>query len=267
MSNQVRPFLNIVCIQFDIVWEKPEENLAILGELLNQLEGKQVDLIVLPELFTSGFSMSPTTFAETMDGITISWMKEQAKRFKALIMGSVAIKEKGKYFNRVIAVDPDTNKVWQYDKRHLFRMGGEHDVYQAGREKVVIPFRGWKIAPMVCYDLRFPVWSRRSLKQKPNFDYDVLVYMANWPEKRQLAWQLLLHARAIENAAYVIACNRLGTDGTNTDYIGLSQVIDHRGGILWRAKRNHKLPHIAQIGHEELSSFRNKFPVHLDADV
>ena len=198
--------INVTLIQSDIIWEDKVSNLKNYQNKISQIES--TDLIVLPEMFTTGFSMNPKDISETMSGETIQWMKSNASKMNSAICGSIIIEEDDKYFNRFIWVNPD-GSICQYDKKHLFSFAGEDKNYTAGNEKIIIEYKGWKICPLVCYDLRFPVWSRNSE------DYDLLIYVANWPTKRKLAWKSLLVARAIENQCYVIGVNRVGKDENN----------------------------------------------------
>jgi predicted amidohydrolase len=215
--------INVTLIQSDIIWEDRISNLKKYQEKLNQIES--TDLIILPEMFTTGFSMSPKDISEKMDGETIQWMKQNAHKMNSAICGSIIIEEDTKYFNRFIWVNPD-GSIHHYDKRHLFSFAGENENYTPGNEKIIIEYKGWKICPLICYDLRFPVWSRNSE------DYDLLIYVANWPDKRKSAWKSLLTARAIENQCYVIGVNRVGEDSKNY-YSGDSSLINALGETLY----------------------------------
>ena len=219
----------------------------------------KTDLIILPEMFTTGFSMQPEKLAEDMNGTTIRWMSLKSQEWNCIITGSLIIKEKGKYLNRLIWMAPDGNFQY-YDKRHLFRMGEEHDHYTAGDIKLITKFRGWGFRPLICYDLRFPVWSRN------RSDYNVLIYIANWPESRREVWKSLLVARALENQAYVIGVNRIGSDGRNISYSGDSMLVDSRGQIISETEPYEESAETVRISLDELMEFREKFPVYLDAD-
>ncbi|WP_299524934.1 amidohydrolase [Winogradskyella sp.] len=222
MSNS----LTVAIIQTNLIWENPKANRNNIEDKVNTI--KNVDLIILPEMFTSGFTMNAATVAETMDGETISWLKQLAKKQRAAITGSLVISENGNYFNRLVFVEPSGNII-HYDKRHTFTLAGEHKVYTAGKEKVVFNYKGWKICPLICYDLRFPVWARNTE------NYDLLIYVANWPKVRVSAWDALLKARAIENMSYCIGVNRVGLDGNNYEYTGHSaayNVLGHRMDTL-----------------------------------
>jgi len=198
--------ISVSIIQSDIIWEDRLSNLENYQNKINQIES--TDLIVLPEMFTTGFSMNPKDISETMSGETIQWMKANASKMNSAICGSIIIEEDDKYFNRFIWVNPD-GSIHHYDKKHLFSFAGEDKNYTSGNNKLIIEYKGWKICPLICYDLRFPVWSRNSE------GYDLLIYVANWPDKRKLAWKTLLTARAIENQCYVIGVNRVGKDTKN----------------------------------------------------
>ena len=212
--------MRITTIQYDIVWEDKVTNLKNLTSKINTI---QSDVIVLPEMFTTGFTMNPKPFAESMTGKTIQWMKEIALTKDLAICGSIIIREEDKYFNRFIWVNPD-GTIYHYDKRHLFL--NEDVSYTPGDKKLIIEYKGWKICPLICYDLRFPVWSRNSE------DYDILIYVANWPDKRKLAWRSLLVARAIENQCYVIGVNRVG-EGSGLVYSGGTSLINALGEVQY----------------------------------
>ncbi|AOW21360.1 amidohydrolase [Urechidicola croceus] len=220
--------LNIVAVQADIFWEDIDANIKNYNSILLEIS-HEVDLIVLPEMFSTGFSMEPYTCAEKMNGISVSWMIQIAKEKQVAITGSLIIKENDEYYNRLVFVFPN-GRLETYDKRHLFSLGGEDKFYSSGREKLIVEYKGWKIFPLICYDLRFPVWSRNT------DDYHILIYVANWPKPRINAWDSLLKARAIENMCYVIGVNRVGLDGNNLEYIGHSQVYDILGNELERSK-------------------------------
>lgn len=213
--------LNITMIQCPLFWEQPEQNRTMFSEQIATIE-KPTDLIVLPEMFTTGFSMNPSSLAETNDGPSVKWMQEMARKSNSAITGSIIIQEEGKYFNRMFFVFPDGHYEY-YDKRHTFTFAGEDKAYQSGDKRLLITYKGWKIFPLICYDLRFPVWARNS------DDYDVILYVASWPQVRMLAWDTLLRARAIENMAYCVGVNRTGIDGNNHEYVGHSAIYDPLG--------------------------------------
>ncbi len=218
--------LRITTVQSSLHWEDVVSNLKMFNGQLTGLAG-MTDLVVLPEMFTTGFSMNARVLAEEMNGRTIDWMAGQAQRLDAVVTGSIIISENGIFFNRCIWMRPDGNLEY-YDKHHLFTMANEHKEYQAGQEKLITELHGWKICPLICYDLRFPVWGRNKE------GYDLLIYMANWPEKRSHHWRQLLIARAIENQAYVVGVNRVGTDGNGFNYQGDTSVIDYSGKLLYQ---------------------------------
>ncbi|MEL6660677.1 MAG: amidohydrolase, partial [Bacteroidota bacterium] len=215
--------LKLALVQADLIWENASRNRDKFERLLAGLS-PGTDIVVLPEMFSTGFSMEPQRLAEPMDGPTITWMREKAATLGAVITGSVIIEEGGKYFNRLLWITPD-GELEQYNKRHLFTLAGEEKVYTAGTEQLVLTYRDWKIMPLVCYDLRFPVWSRNQ------FQYDLLLYVANFPDKRGFAWRTLLQARAIENQSYTIGLNRVGTDGNGIYYAGDSMLVNYDGSI------------------------------------
>jgi predicted amidohydrolase len=250
-------YLRVSLVQTDIIWENPSANLAILEEKLQALQG-QTDIIVLPEMFNTGFSMNDHG-VEIGRGPTTQWMQVMAKRLQVLLLGSFKCKEGIHFFNRLLAVEP-SGKIHQYDKRHLFRMGGEHEFYSAGKESIVISYAGWHIAPFVCYDLRFPVWSRNV-----NLNYDLAIYVANWPAARAHAWSTLLKARAIENLAYVVGVNRTGEDGNGLLYQGDSALIHFKGLGLVEMGASEDIQTYG-LSHADLVQFRTQFPAHLDAD-
>ena len=216
--------LTVVGIQADLVWENASKNRDYFEEVIATLE-TSVDLIVLPEMFTTGFSMHPSQVFETMDGATVAWMQTIAKEKDCAVTGSLVIQENNSYYNRLLFVHP-SGKIDTYDKKHLFTLAGEEKVYTAGTQKAMIAFRGWKICPLICYDLRFPVWSRNTE------DYDLLLYMASWPTPRIEAWNTLLKARAIENMSYVMGVNRIGRDANGYSYSGNSLILNYLGELL-----------------------------------
>lgn len=254
----IQEFLNIAVFQYDQVWENPSANLEKLDEMLNDL-ADNIDLVILPEMFTTGFSMNVSHLAETMEGNTLSWMKSRSKEYKTALAGSLIITENGRFFNRLVFVEP-SGKVTSYDKRHLFRMGNEEAHFSRGEDRVIVNYRGWRICLLICYDLRFPVWARN------RNDYDLLVYSANWPDARQEVWNTLLKARAIENQAYVVGANRVGVDGNSIRYSGGSQIIGPKGNVLTQAVDFAEQTISASLSLNELMRFRVSFPVLGDAD-
>jgi predicted amidohydrolase len=247
--------MNITTIQSNIIWEDKDSNLKNYQSKIDNIES---DLIILPEMFTTGFTMNPKPHAETMDGKTVQWMKENAFKKDLAICGSIIIEEEGKYFNRFIWVNPD-GSIHHYDKRHLFSFAGEDEHYTPGNSKIVIEYKGWKICPLICYDLRFPVWSRNTE------DYDVLIYVANWPSKRKMAWRSLLVARAIENQCYVIGVNRVGEDGNNLSYNGDTSLVNALGETLYINSQTEDV-FTTTLSKLELSKVRNLLPFLKDKD-
>ncbi|MGB8376504.1 MAG: amidohydrolase [Salegentibacter sp.] len=216
--------LRIAILQVNLKWEDARENRSLFTKEIEALSD-EVELIVLPEMFTTGFSMNAKVLAEKTDGATLQWMREMAQQKKSAITGSVIIEENGQYYNRLFFVFPD-GSYEKYDKRHTFTLAGEDKTYSAGTERLIVDYKGWRICPLICYDLRFPVWARNTE------DYDLLIYVANWPKKRVAAWDALLKARAIENMAFCIGLNRVGIDGDGYEYNGHSAVYDCLGNYL-----------------------------------
>ncbi len=255
--------LSITLIQSNLYWENPVANLAMFEEKIWKI-GK-TDVVILPEMFSTGFSMNASTLGEMINQNTFKWMKQMAKQTNCLIIGSFIAKEQGGYFNRLIWMEPG-GEYKAYDKRHLFRMGEENAVYSAGTTRLIASYKGWNICPMVCYDLRFPVWSRNRWDKATNrMEYDVLIYVANWPEARVFAWDTLLKARAIENLSYVVGVNRTGKDGKEIPYSGHSAAIGPKGEILCESGGLECIQTITLSG-QGLLDYRSKFPAYLDAD-
>lgn len=251
--------LNIAMIQSDLVWENPEQNRLNFSEKINAISDT-VDLIVLPEMFTSGFTMFPQFVAETMDGKTIQWMQSLATAKSAALVGSLVIKEHDNYYNRLVFVHPN-GLIDTYDKRHTFTLAGEDKVYKKGNQKLIINYKGFKIRPLICYDLRFPVWSRISE------DYDILLYVANWPKKRIKAWDTLLQARAIENMSYCIGVNRVGLDANNFEYPGHSAVYDALGEKLIDINPNTEAVKLVALTKFHVDAIRKKLRFLDDKDA
>ncbi|MBL7896803.1 MAG: amidohydrolase [Bacteroidia bacterium] len=259
--------MQVTLIQTSLFWEDREKNLAHFDNLLLSVKEK-TDLIVLPEMFTTGFTMNPSKLSEPASGPTLAWLQQKAKEKNTVITGSVAVEEKGNYFNRLFWVQPNGTFSF-YNKRHLFRMAGEDKHYSAGENKIIQAIGEFKICPLVCYDLRFPVWSRNTFtKNNGSYTaaYDVLIYVANWPEVRSYPWKQLLIARAIENQCFVIGVNRIGADGNNIAHSGDSMVINPRGEIISKTKANEESIETVTLDYNYLSEFRKVFPVGLDAD-
>jgi predicted amidohydrolase len=250
--------LSITGIQTNLYWEDKKVNLQMFEEKIQSIS-KPTEIVVLPEMFSTGFSMRPEKLAETMDGETVTWMKRMAAEKKIILTGSLVIEEDGHYFNRLIWMLPN-GQLGYYDKRHLFAYADEHRHYSAGSKRLIASAKGWKINLLVCYDLRFPVWSRQD-----QAGYDILIYVANWPERRIHAWETLLQARAIENQCYVVGVNRVGDDGNNIHYSGESMVVDAAGETIYQKKDEEDIFTVV-LDESHLESIRRKFPFWKDAD-
>ena len=249
--------LSVAIVQADLHWHDPAANLKMFADSIDKLQ-QPVDLIVLPEMFSTGFTMDAESQAESMDGPAMTWLRDVASQHGIAICGSLIIRDDDHYFNRFVVMRPNGDFEC-YDKRHLFRLADEHQHYSGGHRKVVFELKGWRICPMICYDLRFPVWSR-------NVEgYDLLLYVANWPSRRHLAWQTLVRARAIENQCYVAAVNRCGTDGNELPYLGGSAIIDYLGQDLLDLGEQPGQGS-ANLDAQLLTTFRERFPFHRDAD-
>ncbi len=252
--------LRVSLVQTDLEWQSAENNRKLLEPLLRPLEGA-TDLIVLPEMFTSAFAMGSGAIAEEHPGPTLAWMQQMAAATGAALTGSIAATENGQRYNRLLFVKPDAS-YRAYDKKHLFRMLGEDRRYAPGGRKVIVEWKGWRILPLVCYDLRFPVWSRYTQAEP----YDLLVYVANWPAARNHHWRTLLQARAIENLAYVAGVNRIGRDDNDLDYVGHSAVVDPQGNEVLQAGAVAGV-YTAVLKPTALTEWRAKFPAWMDADA
>jgi len=250
--------LRIAMLQSDLVWHRPELNMAAFAKKLRALSGGAFDLIVLPEMFTSGFTMEPENIAEPDSGPAHRWLAEMSTETGAAVCGSVAATSDGKFYNRMLWAEEGRTRA-VYDKRHLFRMAGEQEVYTAGTRSETVTLKGWKILPRICYDLRFPVWSRSS-------EAHLQLYTANWPAVRVDAWDKLAAARSIENLSYTAVVNRVGTDGKGIGYNGHSAVYDFKGNVLAGTPEGEEAVLTAELSMAELIRFREKFPAHLDAD-
>lgn len=248
--------------QFPSVWEGIDANLEAWSERMTQLDS-DIDLIILPEMFTTGFSMDVAGIAETMEGKAVTWMKAQAQKLNATVLGSIICRDGENVHNRAVVAKPD-GAVSHYDKRHLFTFADEDKHFTAGKSRLIIDVDGWKICPLVCYDLRFPVWSRNS--NHPEEQYDLLIYVANWPAARSAAWSGLLNGRAHENQAFVVGVNRVGVDGKGIEYSGDSAVIDPKGIMLAVGKPGEEGWVIADLNRDELLDYRDKFRALNDAD-
>lgn len=254
--------LSITTIQTNLIWEDKAANLYALEQKINSIQDP-TEIVVLPEMFSTGFSMQPSLFVETMEGETLNWMKKVSTQNKIILTGSIIIEEEGKYYNRLIWMLPN-GEYGYYDKRHLFAFGQEDKFYNAGNKRLIAQVKGFKINLQVCYDLRFPVWARQQNKSG-GMEYDVLIYIANWPEKRSHAWKTLLCARAIENQCYVVGVNRVGTDGNNIYHSGNSLVIDPSGQVLYHMPDDEDVNTVT-ISKDYLNEVREKFPFWKDGD-
>lgn len=251
--------LTITLIQTDLHWEDKTANLEMLREKIENIREK-TEIVILPEMFTTGFSMNSEILAEDINGETLQWMKNIASSKKIILTGSIIVRENEKYFNRLIWMLPN-GEFGCYDKRHLFAYGDEHLHYVAGKKRLIASVKGWKINLLVCYDLRFPVWSR----QATDNEFDVLIYVANWPDRRVHAWKTLLQARAVENQCYVVGINRVGQDGNGINYSGDSMIIDPLGEILYQKTSDEDI-FTYTLRKEKLREVRGKFPFWKDAD-
>lgn len=251
--------LNITLLQSTLHWEHIDENLNMFSKKVGAIK-EPTDLIILPEMFSTGFTMNNKVMAETMSGKAVAWMKKMAKEKNCVITGSLIIEESGKYFNRLVWMQPD-GSYETYDKRHLFRYANEQDHYSAGTKKLIVELNGWKICPLICYDLRFPVWIRNKNKA-----YDLLLFVANWPERRNHPWKTLLMARAMENQVYVAGVNRIGNDGNNIYHSGDSAVINYKGEIISKIQPHAETAETVTISKKELEDWRKTFPAWMDAD-
>lgn len=254
--------LNIVLIQNELAWEASTTNRTRFSGMIRSLEA--TDLVLLPEMFSTGFTVVPEKVAEEMDGPTVEWMRQTAIEQDIALAGSLIIREGGQYFNRLVFCHPDGG-MDTYDKRHLFRMGGEHERFGMGRNRLIVTFKGWRIMPLVCYDLRFPVWARNQYNEG-EFGYDLLFYVANWPAARSHHWKSLLTARAIENQCFVAGLNRVGTDGQGISYSGDSRVIGPKGELIAEAEPQTSSILRATLSLEELTDYRRRFQVGMDWD-
>lgn len=259
--------LRISLVQTDIIWEDKAANLEKYSRLITGAPG-HLEVVVLPEMFSTGFSMSPERLAEPMDGPTVEWMRRTAKERRIILTGSLMIEDAGDYYNRLVWMQPD-GQCGYYDKRHLFGYADEDAHYRAGDRRLIVQVKGWKICPLICYDLRFPVWSRNlqtaqdtGPQQAPA--YDVLLYVANWPERRSLAWKTLLQARAIENQSYCVGVNRVGTDGKRHSYSGDSSVFDPMGALLWQSQKEEV--QTIELSRKQLDETRETLPFLKDGD-
>ena len=259
--------LTFALIQSNLFWEEKEKNLSSFSSKIDSIDF-ECDVVILPEMFSTGFTMNTETLGEDMNGDTLQWLKNTASRNNKIITGSFIAKENDLHFNRLVWMRPDGSYDY-YDKKHLFRMAGEDGYFSSGNSSITINLHGWKIRPLICYDLRFPVWSRNRHFIKENQaipEYDVLIYVANWPAVRSMPWDVLLRARAVENQAYCIGVNRIGRDGNDKDYIGHTTAIDPKGEYILNPVEQTEGIFKIELDYESLKKFREKFPQGLDAD-
>lgn len=255
--------LSITLVQSALIWEDPEANLKRFDKMLDGI-ANPTDLIILPEMFNTGFTMNAAANAEKMSGKSMEWMAGMAAKKNSTLCGSIIIEEAGKYYNRLIWMSPDGN-VTCYDKKHLFRMGDEHLHYAAGDKQLIVDLKGWKVMPLICYDLRFPVWSKNNFSGG-EYAYDLVIYLANWPAVRSTSWTSLIMARAIENMAYAAGVNRVGTDGRDYAYSGNSMVASPDGTLLSEIEANTEAIKTTMLAAGELASLRAKLGVGNDWD-
>ncbi len=255
--------LTISLIQSYLHWEDKEKNLQQFRDKIASLP-EQAQVVVLPEMFSTGFSMQPGLLAETMDGPTIAWMKDTARQYRKIITGSMIAADNGHYYNRLVWMLPN-GTFYHYDKRHLFAYAGEGEHYTAGEKRLIVQVNGWKICLQVCYDLRFPVWARQKPAAGEQSEYDILIYVANWPQRRSHPWKTLLQARAIENQSYVIGVNRVGEDGNHIYHSGDSMLVDPVGNPLWQ-QADEEAIYTHTFHKEDLRQIRQQFPFLQDAD-
>jgi predicted amidohydrolase len=255
--------LNITIIQSNLVWENKAANLSHFEKTINNISDMG-DIVVLPEMFNTAFSMKPEIFSEPIESETHNWMQEIAQKYNTILAGSYMVNDDGSFYNRFIVMHPD-GKYEKYDKRHLFRMGNEHKHFTAGSNELIFEIKGWKIKALICYDLRFPVFAKNNYSDG-EYDYDALIYVANWPKVRNHIWQSLLLARSIENQAYVIGVNRIGKDGNGLEHAGSSCILNSKGEFIIEPRQDIEFTQTATLRYKELEDFRNKFTVGLDWD-
>lgn len=250
--------IRLTTIQSSLVWEDKTANLVAFQQKMAGLAG-QTDIVILPEMFSTGFSMKSEALAEEMDGSTMQWLERQAKEIDAVVTGSFIARENGNYFNRLVWMLPDGHYE-TYDKKHLFTLAGEQNHYQPGTKRLIVEYKGWKICPLICYDLRFPVWSRNTE------DFDLLIYVANWPQPRNHHWKNLLLARAIENQCFVVGVNRVGKDGNDLPYTGDTSIIDYSGNVLLQVSDVEQVATL-QLSKEGLLEYRRRLLFLEDRDA
>lgn len=255
--------LTVTFIQSNLVWNNFRANLSAFHQKLNALTEK-TDIIVLPEMFNTAFVVEPETVDSEAAEISLNWMIDHAENYNAAICGSMIVKEDGHYFNRFYWVEPNGH-IQKYDKRHLFTLGNEHLKITAGQENMIIDYKGWKIKPLICYDLRFPVWAKNTFEQG-KYEYDLLIYVANWPSARNHAWKSLLVARAIENQAYVLGVNRIGPDANGTKHTGFSRIIEPKGEVISEELDNIESFQTLTLSAADMNTYRERFTVGIDWD-
>jgi omega-amidase len=255
--------LNVTLIQTNLFWEEIRKNLDHFDHLISRI-GEQTDLILLPEMFNTGFSINPSACSETMDGLSIQFLRAQARNKNAVIMATLLIREGDGFYNRLVFSFPD-GRLETYDKRHLFRLSEEYKIFKGGTKRKMVEVKGWKISPLICYDLRFPVWSKNTWADGV-YGYDLLVCLANWPASRSNVWKTLLVARAMENQAYVAGVNRIGNDGFSTWHSGDTMAIDARGNVLYAAGEGVEEIRTITCSAQDLKLFRDSFTVGMDWD-
>jgi predicted amidohydrolase len=255
--------LRVTLIQPDLFWEERQKNLEQFDRLINSVAGGS-DLVLLPETFNTGFSINPSLCAESMDGPTMQFLRNKSREKDIVIMATLLICEGEDCYNRLVCMHPDGHYE-TYDKRHLFRLSEEYKIFRGGKQKLIVEVKGWKISPIICYDLRFPVWSKNTWKEG-KYGYDLLVCLANWPASRAHVWKTLLVARAMENQAYVAGVNRIGPDGYGTDHTGNSMAVDAKGNIIYAAAEGMEVLQTVTFSAQDLNLFRDSFTVGMDWD-
>lgn len=256
------PKLAVTTIQTNLVWENKSANLSLLEEKIMGLQ--QAEVVVLPEMFSTGFSMQPEVFAEPMDGQTVQWMQRISQAKNVVLTGSLMIAADGHFYNRMLWVLPN-GQMGFYDKRHLFSMAGEQQHYTSGQRRLIVSVKGWRMLLQVCYDLRFPVWTRQQMQQDGAAEFDAIIYVANWPERRAMAWKTLLQARAIENQCFTIGVNRIGEDGNEVYHSGDSSIFDPAGHMLYQCAHKEDI-HTEWLDGAQLQDIRERLPFLQDAD-
>jgi omega-amidase len=255
--------ITVTFIQTSLYWEDPVKNIQHFRNLFDRI-GSQSDLILLPEMFNTGFSINPMVCAEEMDGPSVRFLLTESTSRNVVIMATLLIRDKDQFYNRLVCISPD-GSIQTYDKRHLFRLSEEYRIINAGNSRKIFDVNGWKIMPLICYDLRFPVWTKNSY-QDGRYEYDALVCLANWPQSRQHVWETLLKARAMENQSYAIGVNRIGMDGHGTDHSGDSMAVDARGNVMMKAAPGKEVYETLSLSYKDLLAFRESFTLGMDWD-